>query len=161
MAARLVKLAMSPQPAGRSRWTTRLLAKQVRLTAGCVSDVLRRNGLKPHLVRTYKVSLDPDFAAKVTDVVGLYLNPPEHAVVLSVDEKTDGRQLLLQVDDKYFCRSATVLTARARLPLGGPSGTRDSRSPDVHGRAGQVVEKKNGRGKDNRGCRSGRGDERA
>jgi hypothetical protein len=84
----IVQMAMSPPPAGRSRWTTRLLGKQVGLTAGCVSDVLRRNGLKPHLVRTYKVSRDPDFAAKVKDVVGLYLNPPEHAVVLSVDEKT-------------------------------------------------------------------------
>ena len=88
MEARLVERAMSPPPAGRSRWTTRLLAKQVGLTSGCLSDVLRRNGLKPHLVRTYKVSRDPDFAAKVKDVVGLYLNPPEHAVVLSVDEKT-------------------------------------------------------------------------
>ena len=86
--ARLVELAMSPPPAGRSRWTTRLLGKEVRLTSGCVSDVLRRNGLKPHLVRTYKVSRDPDFVAKVNDVVGLYLNPPEHAVVLSMDEKT-------------------------------------------------------------------------
>jgi hypothetical protein len=53
-----------------------------------VSDVLRAKGLKPHLTRTYKVSRDPAFAAKVTDVVGLYLNPPEHAIVLSVDEKT-------------------------------------------------------------------------
>lgn len=85
---RLVELAMSPPPAGRSRWTTRLLAKEVGLTAGCVSDILRRNGLKPHLSRTYKVSRDPAFVAKVHDVVGLYLNPPEHAVVLSVDEKT-------------------------------------------------------------------------
>jgi transposase len=85
---RIVQLAMSPPPAGRSRWTTRLLAKRVSLTAGCVSDVLRRHGLKPHLVRTYKVSRDPDFAAKVNDVVGLYLHPPEHAIVLSVDEKT-------------------------------------------------------------------------
>ncbi|TMA74813.1 MAG: IS630 family transposase, partial [Deltaproteobacteria bacterium] len=59
-----------------------------RLTSGCVSDVLRRNGLKPHHVRTYKVSRDPEFAAKVRDVVGLYLDPPEHAAVLSVDEKT-------------------------------------------------------------------------
>ena len=58
------------------------------LTSGCISDLLRRNGLKPHLVRTCKVSRDPDFVAKVKDVLGLYLNPPEHAVVLSVDEKT-------------------------------------------------------------------------
>src|SRR6202044_592539 len=62
--------------------------KKLDLTRGCISDVLRKNGLKPHLVRTYKVSRDPEFAAKVSDVVGLYLNPPEHAVVLSVDEKT-------------------------------------------------------------------------
>ncbi|MEA2624958.1 MAG: hypothetical protein QOD06_1003 [Candidatus Binatota bacterium] len=85
---RVVDLAMSPPPAGRSRWTTRLLANEVGLTSGCVSDLLRRHGLKPHRVRTYKVSRDPAFAAKVRDVVGLYLNPPEHAVVLSVDEKT-------------------------------------------------------------------------
>ena len=85
---RIVGLAMSPPPAGRSRWTARLLAKEVGLTGGCISDVLRRNGLKPHLSRTYKVSRDPAFAAKVKDVVGLYLNPPENAVVLSVDEKT-------------------------------------------------------------------------
>jgi len=85
---RIVQLAMSPPPAGRSRWTTRLLAKEVGLTSGCVSDVLRRNGLKPHLSRTYKVSRDPAFATKVREVVGLYLNPPEHAVVLSLDEKT-------------------------------------------------------------------------
>jgi transposase len=85
---RILQLALSPPPAGRSRWTTRLLAKAVGHTSGCVSDVLRAHGLKPHLVRTYKVSRDPAFAAKVTDVVGLYLHPPEHAVVLSVDEKT-------------------------------------------------------------------------
>lgn len=84
----IVELAMSPPPAGRSRWTTRLIANEVGRTSGCISDLLRRNGMKPHLVRTYKVSRDPQFAAKVKDVVGLYLNPPEHAVVLSVDEKT-------------------------------------------------------------------------
>jgi len=84
----VIELAMSPPPAGRSRWTTRLLAKTVGLSAGCISDLLRRNGLKPHLVRTYKVSRDPAFVAKVQDVVGLYLNPPQNAVVLSVDEKT-------------------------------------------------------------------------
>jgi transposase len=84
----IVQLALSPPPAGRTRWTTRLLGKKVGITSGAVSKVLRREGIKPHLVRTYKVSRDPEFASKVTDIVGLYLNPPEHAVVLSVDEKT-------------------------------------------------------------------------
>jgi hypothetical protein len=65
-----------------------LLAKRFGITSGAVSDALRRNNVKPHLVRTYKVSRDPEFAAKVNDVVGLYLNPPENAIVLSVDEKT-------------------------------------------------------------------------
>jgi transposase len=86
--AQIAERAMSPPPAGRSRWTTRLLAREFGLTSGCISDVLRRCELKPHLVRTYKVSRDPKFAAKVKDVVGLYLAPPENAVVLSVDEKT-------------------------------------------------------------------------
>ena len=88
MEKQIVELSMSPPPAGRSRWSTRLLGKEVGLSSGCISGVLRRNKMKPHLVRTYKVSRDPDFVAKVEDVVGLYLNPPEHAVVLSVDEKT-------------------------------------------------------------------------
>jgi len=84
----IIQLALSPPPPGRTRWTTRLLADRVGITSGAVSDVLRRENVKPHLVRTYKVSRDPQFAAKVKDVVGLYLNPPEHAIVLSVDEKT-------------------------------------------------------------------------
>jgi transposase len=84
----ILQLALSPPPAGRSRWTTRLRAAVVGRTSGCVSDILRAHGLKPHLVRTYKVSRDPAFATKVTDVVGLYLNPPEHAIVLSLDERT-------------------------------------------------------------------------
>src|SRR3954468_19623746 len=85
---RIVELAMSPPPAGRSRWTTRLLAKAVGHANSSMSKLLRNSGLKPHLVRTYKVSRDPAFAKKVKDVVGLYLNPPTHAIVLSVDEKT-------------------------------------------------------------------------
>jgi transposase len=84
----IVQLSMSPPPPGRARWTTRLLADRVGITSGTVSDILRKQELKPHLVRTYKVSRDPQFAAKVKDVVGLYLHPPKHAIVLSVDEKT-------------------------------------------------------------------------
>ena len=70
----IVQLALSPPPAGRSRWTTRLLGAVVGRTSGCVSDILRTHGVKPHLTRTYKVSRDPAFAAKVTDVVGLRPN---------------------------------------------------------------------------------------
>ena len=82
-----MQTTLSPPPPGRTRWTTRLLAGKFKLSA-TVSKVLRANGLKPHLVRTYKVSRDPEFATKGKDVVGLYLNPPENAIVLSVDEKT-------------------------------------------------------------------------
>jgi transposase len=84
----IIQLALSPPPPGRFRWTTRLIAKEVSVTSGCVSDILRKHKLKPHLVRTYKVSRDPQFAEKVRDIVGLYLSPPTHAVVLSLDEKT-------------------------------------------------------------------------
>jgi transposase len=85
---RIVQTTLSPPPPGRSRWTTRLLARKFKLTSATISKILRANGLKPHLIRTYKVSRDPAFASKVKDVVGLYLNPPENAIVLSVDEKT-------------------------------------------------------------------------
>lgn len=83
-----MQTTLSPPPPGRARWTTRLLAKKFDLTSATVSKILQANGLKPHLARTYKVSRDPEFAAKVKDVVGLYLNPPENAIVLSIDEKT-------------------------------------------------------------------------
>jgi len=85
---RVVHLAMAPPPAGRSRWTTRLLGREVRLANSCIARILQRHGLKPHLTRTYKVSRDPKFVEKVDDVVGLYLAPPRNAIVLSVDEKT-------------------------------------------------------------------------
>lgn len=71
----IVQTTLSPPPAGRTRWTTRLLARKFDVTSWTISKILRANGLKPHLVRTYKVSRDPEFGAKVTDVVGLYLNP--------------------------------------------------------------------------------------
>lgn len=84
----IVQTTLSPPPAGRSRWTTRLLARKFKVTSATVSKILRANGLKPHLVRTHKVSRDPKFAEKVKGIVGLYLCPPDNAIVLSVDEKT-------------------------------------------------------------------------
>ena len=90
---RILELAFSPPPAGRSRWTTRLIGRDVGLTSWTVSKVLRKHDVKPHLSRTYKVSRDPLFVEKVRDVVGLYLNPPQNAVVLSMDEKTQVQAL--------------------------------------------------------------------
>lgn len=84
----VVQMALSPPPPGRIRWTSRLLARALKIAPSSVSKILREKKLKPHLVRTYKVSRDPDFVSKVRDVVGLYLNPPQKAIVLSVDEKT-------------------------------------------------------------------------
>ena len=85
---RILKMALSPPPPGRSRWTTRLIARAVDLTSWTVSKVLRKHSVKPHRLRTYKISRDPAFDEKVLDVVGLYLDPPKNALVVSLDEKT-------------------------------------------------------------------------
>lgn len=75
-------------PSGATHWSTRSMAKAAGVSQTAVSQIWRAFGLKPHLVEDYKVSPDPQFVDKVRDVVGLYLNPPEAAVVLCVDEKT-------------------------------------------------------------------------
>ncbi len=84
----LIARAMSPPPANRSHWTLKELAATQDLSISTVHRILARHGLKPHRVRIFKVSNDPRFGIKAHDVIGLYLNPPDHAVVLSVDEKT-------------------------------------------------------------------------
>jgi len=71
-----------------THWTTRSMAGETGLSQSSVSRIWRAFGLKPHLVETWKLSTDPEFIAKVRDVVGLYMNPPEHALVLAVDEKS-------------------------------------------------------------------------
>ena len=64
------------------------MAKPVGITASTVARIWRAHGLKPHRIETFKVSNDPKFADKLEDIVGLYPSPPEHALVLSVDEKS-------------------------------------------------------------------------
>ena len=75
------------QPESQSRWTVRTLAREVGLPHSSVHEILKSSGLKPHQLRTFTFSPDPDFEAKLLDVVGLYLNPPDNALVLCVDEK--------------------------------------------------------------------------
>lgn len=75
-------------PANATHWSVRTLAKELGVSPTMVHRVWKANGLKPHLIRTFKVSHDPRFVEKLVDVVGLYLNPPEHALVLCADEKS-------------------------------------------------------------------------
>ncbi len=84
----IIRKTTTETPPGATHWSTRSMAKAVGVSAATVRRIWRANGLKPHLVKTFKVSNDPKFEEKLVDVVGLYLNPPEHALVYSVDEKS-------------------------------------------------------------------------
>lgn len=75
-------------PRGATRWTTRSMAERVGISSSTVGRIWRAFGLKPHRADTFQLSNDPLFIEKVRDVVGLYMNPPDNAVVLSVDEKS-------------------------------------------------------------------------
>ena len=75
-------------PGHDSHWSTRTMAAESGLSQSSVSRIWRAFGLRPHAVETWKLSTDPAFIAKVRDVVGLYMSPPEHALVLAVDEKS-------------------------------------------------------------------------
>jgi transposase len=81
------------RPEGTTHWSTRRLAKEVGVSASTVARVWHDGRLKPHRTETFKFSRDPELIAKVTDVVGLYLDPPQRAIVLSVDEKTQVQAL--------------------------------------------------------------------
>jgi len=75
-------------PANATHWSTRTMARETGISEASVRRIWRTHGLKPHRVETFKISNDPNFAEKLEAIVGLYLNPPEHALVLSVDEKS-------------------------------------------------------------------------
>jgi len=86
--SRIVQATLHDRPVNATHWSTRTLAEHLGLGATTIRRVWHSNGLKPHLSRTFKLSRDPRFEDKLLDVVGLYLNPPEHALVLSCDEKS-------------------------------------------------------------------------
>ena len=85
---RVVDLTLHEVPPGRTRWSERTMAARVGIAPSSVHMIWKAHGLKPHLTRTFKLSRDPAFTAKVEDIVGLYLNPPDKALILSVDEKS-------------------------------------------------------------------------
>jgi transposase len=84
----VIDLVTGPPPGEATHWTGRMLAKAAGVSLRSVQRILEAHQLAPHRIRTFKLSNDPKFAEKLRDVVGLYVDPPAHAVVLSVDEKS-------------------------------------------------------------------------
>jgi transposase len=103
----LATLEPPPERLGVTHWSSRLLAAELGLSNVTVAKVWKQWGLQPWRVETFKFSTDPELEAKVRDVVGLYLNPPENAIVLSVDEKSQ-----IQALD----RTAPILALRPGIP---------------------------------------------
>lgn len=88
IADRVVERTLEPPPGETTHWTAAMMAGEVGVSASSVQRIWRRHGLQPHRTRQFKLSNDPAFAEKLMDIVGLYVDPPAHAVVLSVDEKS-------------------------------------------------------------------------
>jgi transposase len=88
VADRVVALTQEDPPGETTHWTAEAMAKVVGISVSSVQRIWRSHGLQPHRMRQFKLSTDPQFAAKVRDIVGLYVDPPAHAIVLSVDEKS-------------------------------------------------------------------------
>jgi transposase len=87
-AEEIIRKTTRERPENATHWSTRSMARAVGVSEASVRRVWHAHGLKPHRTETFKVSNDPQFAEKLEDIVGLYLNPPQHAIVLSVDEKS-------------------------------------------------------------------------
>src|SRR3954453_221456 len=104
---RVIVKTLEEQPANATHWSTRSMAAATGMSQSAVSRIWRAFGLKPHQTEAFKLSPDPQFIDKVRDIVGLYLNPPEAAVVLCVDEKSQ-----IQALD----RSAPVLPLMPGVP---------------------------------------------
>jgi transposase len=85
---KVVEMTLHQKPANATHWSTRTMAAAAGISEASVRRIWRAHGLKPHQVRTFKLSRDPKFTEKLEDIVGLYLNPPEHALVLCADEKS-------------------------------------------------------------------------
>jgi transposase len=84
----LIRRTIQTKPANATHWSTRTMAAEMGISEATVRRIWHAHGLKPHLVGSFKISKDKHFAEKLEDVVGLYLNPPEHAIVMCVDEKS-------------------------------------------------------------------------
>ncbi len=88
LAERIVKATLESKPEGQTHWSTRTMAEEQGVDQSTVHRIWQEHGLQPHRQETFKLSRDPEFVPKLLDVVGVYLNPPQNAIVLCVDEKS-------------------------------------------------------------------------
>ena len=86
--AAIIRKTLRKKPEGQTHWSRATMAAATGVSESTIGRIWREHGLKPHRVETFKLSNDPRFVEKLNDIVGLYLNPPEHAIVLSCDEKS-------------------------------------------------------------------------
>jgi transposase len=84
----IVDATLRSKPKGMTHWSCRLMAEAQEVSKSTVNNIWQSHNLKPHRVKTFKLSRDAKFLEKLTDIVGLYLNPPQQAIVLCVDEKS-------------------------------------------------------------------------
>jgi len=92
-AQEIVRLTTQTEPPNATHWSTRQLAAVTGVSASTIRRIWHAHGLKPHRIKTFKVSRDPQFVEKLEDIVGLYMSPPEHALVLCCDEKSQVQAL--------------------------------------------------------------------
>ena len=129
---RVIDITLHEKPRAITHWSTRLLAKELKLTRDAVQRIWRAFGLKPHRSETISLSKDPQFVEKVRDVVGLYMSPPDKAVVLCLDEKSqmqalDRSQPMMPTQPErrtptYIRHGATSLAAALDVATGSVIG---------------------------------------
>ena len=134
MVEKIVELTLHSKPKGETHWSTRTLADQLGVSHMTVHRVWRARHLQPHRVQSFEISHDPKFEEKLVDVVGLYVNPPERAIVFSVDEKPQMQALE---------RTQTVLPVRSGFVEGRPHEYKRNGTIDLYAAleilTGQVV----------------------
>ena len=142
--AKVLTKTATETPPNATHWSVRTMAKAMGISHTSVQRIWREAGIKPHLVKTFKISNDPQFEEKVTDVVGLYMNPPDKALVLCVDEKsqiqaldrTHRHRLLVGLEGEGEKGGAVVDPAQgqqARGPVLGVAHHRGQRPGVVQG----------------------------
>src|SRR6266540_4163386 len=113
---KIVDVTLQTRPPDATHWSVRTLARQLGVTRTLVHGVWQKHDIQPHRVERFKLSNDPKFEEKVRDIVGLYLNPPDRALVLCVDEKS---QIQAWIGPPQFCRYAPVYPSGRRTITSG------------------------------------------